>query len=112
MKAMNYSFAYPFSVEPHVKVKTIVRQAQIQHEQYGRPPKVGRPEVIHVTQKFINDLRAREEVEPGSDICDLCQSDTPAVTKFEAPRLRNAIRGALARRVDGMSLLLQVSRIA
>lgn len=38
-------FAYPFSVEPHVKVKTIVRQAQIQHEQYGRPPKVGRPEV-------------------------------------------------------------------
>jgi len=78
------TFAYPFSVEPHVKVKTIVRQAQIQHEQYGRPPKVGRPEVIHVTQKFINDLRAREEVEPGSDICDLCQSDTPAVTKFEA----------------------------
>jgi hypothetical protein len=39
------TFAYPFSVEPHVKVKTIVRQAQIQHEQYGRPPKVGRPEV-------------------------------------------------------------------
>lgn len=76
------TFAYPFNVEPDVEVKTIVRHAQMQHEQYSRPPIVGRAQVIHVTQDFINNMRGKTE--RGRGICDFCSSDTPAVTEYEA----------------------------
>jgi hypothetical protein len=58
--------------------------AQMQHEEYGRPPMVGRAQVIHVTEDFINNMRGNEVVEPGRGICDFCSSDTPAVTTYEA----------------------------
>lgn len=76
------TFAYPLSVEPDVTAKEIVRYAQLQHEQYGRPPKVGQAEVIHVTQDLINSIPSKAE--RGRGICDFCSSDVPAITKFEA----------------------------
>lgn len=78
------TFAYPFKVEPGVSVRTIVRHAQLQHEQFRRPPINGRAQVIHITQDFINELRSGEVVEPGRGVCDFCCNDTPAVTKFDA----------------------------
>jgi hypothetical protein len=78
------TFAYPCNVEPGVTVKKIIRHAQRQHEQFGRPPIKGRAQVIHVTQDFINELRSGEVVEPGRGVCDFCCDDTPAATKFEA----------------------------
>src|SRR5664280_1070432 len=48
------TFAYPINAEPGTPVGDVISHAQMQHEQYGRPPKVGRVEYIRVTQEVIN----------------------------------------------------------
>ena len=78
------TFAYPINAEPGTPVGDVISHAQMQHEQYGRPPKVGRVEYIRVTQEVINGILKRGKVENGRGICDFCSSDTPAVTKYEA----------------------------
>lgn len=79
------TFAYPINTEAGISVETVIRFAERQHREYGRPPIVGRPEIVRVTQDFINRLRGKaDRRQEGTLVCDFCSAETQIVTRFEA----------------------------